>query len=525
MKTMRSLLLGLSLSGAAWALQGCQSFDSAEAGAGVRPPPESISQPASEEIRERIRNLQARWDREPIPIGLQRQTFYDDVIIARKKGAIERVRGEVKKLNGGQPVLTADRSWETVNYKWGVSGLAVNRDAETGKFRMWYTAGLVVGGDAVEMGYAESDDGIVWTKPAGLRTFNNIVHRRAWGQGVYEDRQDPRPDHRLKMVFASYDQPYTNISVLHGVMIAHSRDGRSWKNYPPDYFIGDCRSDTQNSLFWDEDIQAYRLVTRANELPRGVKQYAIPRLEDSVFKMKRGRGPQWTFVQEKRMPLAKGEIYHFFMQKYGGLYLAYVSVLQNDNANRLFVMVSRDGVSWNFDAIELGGDFLRIGPPSYFDEGSVWPPNSDLITVGDQHWIYYVGSRGRHVMPPPAQSDEPPMFAIGLAAIRVDGFFHLRMSGIGLVETRTFEWAGDRLEVNCNATRGKLWVEIVDATGKPLAGLSSSEADVVTQDAVHHVVSWKGSSDLSALRGRHVRLRFLFDGNVDLHAFQVLAGK
>ncbi len=525
MKIARTLVLSLSLWGGVLTLQGCRSFDFAEAGAAVRPPPGPVPVTSPEEIRARIRNLQSRWDREPIPIGLQRQTFYDDVIIARKKGVVERVPGEVTKLNGGQPVLKADRSWETVNFKWGVSGLAVNRDAETGKFRMWYTAGLVVGGCAVEIGYAESDDGIAWTKPAGLRTFNNIVHHRAWGQGVYEDRQDPRPDHRLKMVFASYDQPYTNISVLHGVMLAHSRDGRSWKNYPPDYFVGDCRSDTQNSLFWDEDIHAYRLVTRANELPRGVKQYALARLEDSVFRMNRGKGPQWAFVKEERMPLAKGEIYHFFMQKYEGLYLAYVSVLQNDNVIRLFVMVSRDGVTWDFDAIEPGGDFLRIGPPSNFDEGSVWTPNSELITVGDKHWIYYVGSRGRHVMPPPAQSAEPPMFAIGLAEIRVDGFFHLRMTGIGLVETRTFEWAGDRVEVNCDATRGKLWVEIVDETGKPQAGFSSSDADVITQDAVHHVVSWNGSSDLSALRGRNVRLRFLYDGNVDLYAFQVLEGK
>lgn len=503
-----------------WVLCGCQTAEMAVWNL-LPKKDESVvqTQGTSNEIRARLEQLRARWEKELIPVGLGRQTFYDDAVIARKKGSIVRIHGEVSKLNNGDPVLVADKPWETREYKGGVGPYFTVIRNEAGKFMMWYSTGFYGRLRAYgETGYAESDDGVHWVKQRTPFRFDNLVFTRSHGAGIHEDLYDSRLDHRFKAVFGSFDQPHTNIFQDHGLMLAHSRDGRSWHNYHPTYFISNCRTDTGNSLFWDPELKAYRVLTRMEVWPRGVKQFAIPGLEGGRPRIK----PEWILIQNERLPKEQGEIYSFYVQKYGDLYIAYMNVLQQDNVNRLFVAVSRDGVTWNYDHIRKGNEYLRIGPPGYFDEGAVWPTSSDLITVGDKHWVYYAGSRYKHVMPPPAGSDKPDAVAIGVAEIRLDGFFHLIMSGMGLLETKSFIWVGDRLEINCDSTKGKLWVEILDGNGQSIPGFSAGNADVNVCNEVHHVVSWNGSSAAGALRGRPVRVRFLFEGEVDLYAFQVL---
>ena len=44
--------------------------------------------------------------------------------------------------------------------------------------------------------------------------------------------------------------------------------------------------------------------------------------------------------------------------------------------------------------------------------------------------------------------------------------------------------------------------------GKVLDGFSFDDCDVIRHNLVDHVVTWKGNSELSALRGRAVHLRF-----------------
>jgi len=168
---------------------------------------------------------------------------------------------------------------------------------------------------------------------------------------------------------------------------------------------------------------------------------------------------------------------------------------------------------------------LRIGPPGAFDSEQLYPSSSDLITLNGKHWIYYTGGQIKHEMPPLADSDEPHSYAIGLAEIREDGFFHLKMTGMGLLETKSFIWEGDWLEINCDSTKGQLWVEVLDGQGQPIPGFTAAEADVNACNGAHHVVSWRGSENAGALKRQEVRLRFLYAGEVDLYAFQVLAGE
>jgi hypothetical protein len=126
---------------------------------------------------------------------------------------------------------------------------------EDGKFRLWYIAtpradGRIPGGkDQPAMGsesarpiaYAESRDGIHWTRPdLGLVDYrgnrhNNLVAIEPVGEpytrahdfvAVLHDPADPDPAARYKMAYIVYDQPTGNWP---GTATAISADGLSWK--------------------------------------------------------------------------------------------------------------------------------------------------------------------------------------------------------------------------------------------------------------------------------------------------------
>src|SRR5258705_8640848 len=89
---------------------------------------------------------------EPITLDSRHQLFLDDYLIASMSGVKRAVEQAQKHPNN--PMIWANESWEE---KLLTIYGSVIRDGE--KYRMWYKSGMGVG-------YAESDDGIRWTKPA-----------------------------------------------------------------------------------------------------------------------------------------------------------------------------------------------------------------------------------------------------------------------------------------------------------------------------------------------------------------------
>src|SRR4051812_15126416 len=89
---------------------------------------------------------------EPITLDSRRQLFLDDFLIASVQGARRVV--EPARKHAANPVLWPTEDWED---KLATVYGSVLRDA--GKFRMWYHS-------RTGPGYAESDDGLKWVKPA-----------------------------------------------------------------------------------------------------------------------------------------------------------------------------------------------------------------------------------------------------------------------------------------------------------------------------------------------------------------------
>ena len=113
---------------------------------------------------------------------------------------------------------------------------------EGGKFRMWYVAfdddaGNKVASARWRPAYAESEDGVKWTKPnLGLVNFggnknNNLIRTDPANLGlinlkVLADPDEPNPERRYKISTHVYFRHHTRLGTLAPFA---SADGLSWK--------------------------------------------------------------------------------------------------------------------------------------------------------------------------------------------------------------------------------------------------------------------------------------------------------
>ena len=132
-------------------------------------------------------------------VGTRRQLFVDERFIERSEGVRLCMNPPVQHP---EPVLVPDRPWES----HGIGAYNTAMLEPDGRFRLWYDACVIGGGPAEgarRLCYAESADGLAWTKPdLGLIEFrgaraNNIVAPRLerqsmQGATVLRDEAAPR---------------------------------------------------------------------------------------------------------------------------------------------------------------------------------------------------------------------------------------------------------------------------------------------------------------------------------------------
>jgi hypothetical protein len=176
----------------------------------------------------------------PVEIGAYRNLFVDDYIISSTSNLNRQVHQPTKcDLN---PLIGPTDAWE-MSYKSIREGTPfpfVDRDETTGKFRLWYagyTKYTLPSGTEVRFPacYAESDDGINWTKPnLGLYSYigstdNNIVIPAGNIWGVIKEPDDPDPN-RLYKAMVWHEPEYAGTE---GYFIYTSPDGIHWNRETP----------------------------------------------------------------------------------------------------------------------------------------------------------------------------------------------------------------------------------------------------------------------------------------------------
>ena len=462
----------------------------------------------------------------PMLIGVKKQLLVDDYII-EKTINITRELGTVTKVNNGNPVLVADKPWEDADiFRMG----SVIHDGS--KFRMWYGAAADI------IAYAESEDGINWTKPnLGQIEYkgskeNNIVDPR--GQTCLFDPHETDPDHRYKSVYG----------VTVKATIAHSPDGFNWISYNDGKPVTGRAADTTNQVFWDEESKVYRLFTRTdygrglyggtlNE-NRGTRDMVNPDIKSDPTNWKTVR--EWKFDKEGPWEFKRRQVYALTGWRYEGILFGllfsyeWAGVLGEGHYDLVkrhemdilnyYIVTARGNEMWDLKWVYDEKPIVPRGPDGSFDKDWI-QPSPNIVTWNDKHWLYYGGAKERHDIYRVRDGGQTRwQCSVGAATLRLDGFVGLTAKEkLGEVVTKTFKLDGDHLEINVDATKGSVQVEVLSAEGRPTPGFSSADAVIYRGvDNIRLRPTW--SKTLSSLKGKEIKLRFRMS-NAALYAFQI----
>jgi hypothetical protein len=520
---------------------------SAEAVATEAPTPQPVILPTLENI----------WREPLVDVGLRKQLLIDDHVISHKHN-LSREYGRADKLNSGNPLLMPDEAWENLYFgAWNT----VLHDGE--KFQMWYCAFNYC------MAYAESGDGVTWTKPhLGLYDFdpakitsfqdeygsgqaftpfpgrvakavgveNNLIGDFGHQFTLFRDEHETDEAHRFKAICSHPRAHEKSMACL-----LHSPDGiRDWQWYNNGEPVTGRASDTLNQILWDEHAKVYRLYTREDfGTPggltefRGTRHMTNPDVKADPTNWTTVR--KWELDREGHEERRRRQIMSFNNWLYEGVhfgllqcheYPAGINALNQPSAaerrperdvNNLYICPCRDANSWDLTAVYAEKRFIERGPAGSFDSGYI-ANGPNIVTSADKHWLFYGGW-------PTTNSTLPPTMGIGGATLRLDGFLFLEpwvSDETGWMITKPFELQGGKLELNVSAKSGQVRVELLDAdTGDSIPGFSGDDAlPYQGVDDVRFAPRWRNQPDLATLKGKAVRLKVLLD-RAKLYAFQV----
>jgi len=481
---------------------------------------------------------------EPLEIGSRRELFVDDFLIAE----LDDARRVLHKPVPREVVLKHDAPWEGS----GSGYHSVFRDGE--KYRMYYKAWQlsvqergVVQPHALYSCYAESTDGIHWTKPKlGLFAFKNskanniVLDSRKYG-AVNADAghpaffKDENPncakDARYKAIIRSRGPK--------GLLAFKSGDGLQWEPMAEKPVITYGAFDSQNLAFWDPVQNVYRAYWRF--FTNGRRGILTATSKDFV---------NWSKPTPLKYPgAAREHLYTNQIKPYHraphiliGFPTRYIDRGWSDSMRKLpqlkhrelragasrrygtaltegLLMSSRDGVTFH----RWAEAFLPPGPEregqwKYGDNYIAWhivetkssrkgAPNELSLYASEGYWTGTSNQLRRYTL-------------------RLDGFVSIRapMKG-GTLITRPLVFKGNRLELNfASSAAGGIRVEIQDVNGKAIDGFSLADCQPVFGDSVARTVNWKKGADVGQLAGTTIRLRFeLKDANLYALRFKAAA--
>jgi hypothetical protein len=214
------------------------------------------------------------------------------------------------------------------------------------------------------------------------------------------------------------------------------------------------------------------------------------------------------------------QIYSVTPLVYEGLVLGFYDLWyltgKKEGPLELHLKASRDYKDW-FD-VGYPQPALPRGQMGQWDAGMVYG-GSNILVIDDEVRLYYAGFNLGHYTGIPWGSRPDQIFGVGLATLRLDGFVSMSCKGRGSVTTKPIAFQGTELRINTRASDGSVRVEIQNENGNPLPGYAIADCDPFSGDALRQPVTWRNRSDVSALAGRTVRLRFELH-DADLFAFR-----
>lgn len=448
-----------------------------------------------------------------IDIGSRRELFVDSFLIGKLTGDARQVlhQPEPKEM-----VLATGEPWEG-----NVSAyFTFLQDGD--EFRAYYrgahydTVKKVMTHREVTC-VATSRDGIHWTKPElNIYDFEGSKKNNICWDGIGTHCFTPFIDRnpstkrserykaisRGRFVKGDFVTPKRQQGTV-GLYTFSSPDGLHWKRASEGPVITSGAFDSQNLAFWDAKRKKYVCYSRL--FIDGVR--SIQFCESSDF-VNWTTPVKLTYVASPNEHLYTNAIRPYFRSPsyYIGFPTRYLPA--NSRVEPLF-MSSRDGTTfqrWPEAIIPESAPKDRAGNRSnYAANGLLFLPNdpTHMSIYGTE--AYYEGFDSR----------------VRRFSYRVDGFVSVQAGGQGgTLLTKPFTFTGKRLRLNCQTRDGgSVKVTVTDAAGKPIKDFSGKAGVPIRGDFVDQVVSWKQGTDVNALSGKVIRLRFELK-NADLYSLR-----
>ncbi len=447
-----------------------------------------------------------------------------------------------------EPMVELEHPWET-GYTLHTTILD-----DDGRHKLYYTCYNQLQSDAKTEGeqnpytyylcYAESEDGVSWTKPTiGTvnwrgSTENNIVYgvNRAMGRPVptatvFKDPSAP-PNERYKIIHRGKEEGRP----LGCVFGATSPDGIDWTPIE-EPLLKDYNSDTQVVARFDEEIGKYRGFFRGRrpvdgESPQIRRTIAYAETED----FNHWPRPE-TVVTTDVYDHPGTDIYTngYTVWPDADAHLMFPAFYQREmDVMAVQLLTSRDGYNWERHTREPlidGGDQGTSGDPRRDYTAGFYAGVGVVSMRPDESSIALVSNRRSHnnnrantgesdTLESLQQTHYPSVVGsysgqIRLATWPKDGFVCVDAPEEGYFATTPFVFEGGTLKINgWSRYRGGINVELADASNEhhtfsePVTGRGFDNADEILGTAVDHTVTWNGQSDLSQWEGKPVRLRF-----------------
>lgn len=356
--------------------------------------------------------------------------------------------------------------------------------------------------------YAESNDGITWTKPnLGLFEFkgskeNNVVWNGAGNHNFSpfkDENPDCKPDEKYKALGGGGK----------GLIAMSSPDGLHWKKMSDRPVITKGKFDSQNLAFWDSVRGRYVDFHRGSRA--GVRDIMTCTSSDFLnwtepeYINQIDAEPQHLYTNATIAYPRAPHLFLAFPKRFVPHRKAFYHPDPENNhpgvSDGVF-MTSRDGMNWH----RWDEAFLRPGQNLHR-----WWQRNNHIAWGVVETQNDIPGSGRELSLYAIENYYVGPCRLRRYTIRLDGFVSVNGSYKGgEFTTRPVKFTGEQLEVNyATSAAGSLRVEIQDEEGSPIPGFSLEDCEERYGDELAGIMKWKSGDSLNALKGKTVRLRFV----------------
>ncbi|MFC2123383.1 hypothetical protein ACFLU5_01125 [Bacteroidota bacterium] len=441
-------------------------------------------------------------------IGSQLELFVDTLLIHEFKN----VRLHLHEPKDEGTVLIFDKPWEGPFCGYAT----IIKDHN--KYRFYYRGLPEAGRDGSETEttcYAESDDGIQWTKPnLGIYevsgTYNNnviLANDAPFSHNFcpFRDTKDGiPPGEKFKAVAGTKET---------GLVGFISADGIHWEKIKGESIFTKGIFDSQNVVFWsrNEDCYVCYFRTWTQDGYSGIRTVSRTTSKDFIH----WSDPVYmNFGDTQPEHLYTNQTHPYFRAPH--IYIATAArfmperqILTERQAQQLNVnpkyfkdcsdvifMTSRGGTTYNRIFMEA---FIKpgIGLQNWVSRSNY--PVLNIVQTGSNEMSIYVN-----------QNYAQPTSHIRRYSLRIDGFVSITAPHDGgEFLTKPIIFDGKNLYLNyATSAAGRIQVEIQEIDGRPITGYSLTDANVLIGNEIRRIVTWKDRIDLSEISGEPVRLLF-----------------